>query len=69
MVCSPAAEDISLGDDHDLSGANYLVIGVLSPPFEEELVVLSLSVAAAFSYSAFVDIISNFFLRRRRGSR
>lgn len=67
MVCSPAAEDISLGDD--LSGANYLVIGVLSPPFEEELVVLSLSVAAAFSYSAFVDIISNFFLRRRRGSR
>lgn len=61
MVCSPAAEDISLLEEDDLSGveANSPVIGVLSPPFSEELVVLSLSVAAACSYSGDLSATSS----------
>lgn len=61
MVCSPAAEDISLLEEDDLSGveANSPVIGVLSQPFSEELVVLSLSVAAACSYSGDLSATSS----------
>jgi hypothetical protein len=59
MVCSPAAEEISLLGEDDLSGLAPRLLVYFTQPFSEELVVLSLSVAAACSYSGDLSATSS----------